>query len=387
MITAILLTVAMLGLGMGSFAYVDGQQRQSGDERVRESAFNVGEAALDAQVFQLSHQQWPSTPGAALPASCTPSSSATPICPNAASLSAAYTGADYSTAACPGGGAAGPSWTTYVHDDSAGAEQNYNAKTSTGANQPTWDSNGNGKLWLKATGTARCKQRTMVTAVQRGTKTLSFPRNAVAANWVSTSNNGNKVIIDTQGGSDQSADVVARCTGSAPTPCLNYRTGQISPSVPKTDAGAPAIASPIGDMDAFKALAQRENTYFPSGCPGSLTGAHVYVEDFTGCNAGDANSSASPGVMYIARGTLSLGGNTKIYGLVYMGNKQLSSGAVVTLSGNARIVGAVAIDGGGGLIVGSSYTNLTFDGRVFEKFTGLGGLGVAPNTFRELAGS
>jgi len=391
LVAAMLLIAVMMSIGLATASYVDGQQAQSGDERVRESAFNVAESALGAQVFQLSRAAWP-TVASPLPAACTPSTSGTLTCPDAASLAESYKTLDYDYRAapqCPRGGTAAPVWTTTVHDDSdgtpTGRQQNYNANKPDGTSQPKYDSNANNKMWVKATGTARCKQRTIVTAVEQGTRLLSFPKNVVTANWVATSNSGRKVIIDTQGNSAQTANVVARCTGSAPSPCLDFRTGQISPSQPITDPTTPATALPVGDLAGFKARAQANSTYYPAGtCPPSLTGAAVYVEDFTGCSAGDANSAAVPGALYIARGTLSLGGNTRVYGLVYMGNLQGSTGAVVSLGGNARIEGAVAIDGAGGLVVGSSKKNLVFDSRVFDSFQGVGAVTITPNTWREL---
>ncbi len=389
LIAAIVLVGVMMAIGLATASFVDGQQRQSGADRTRESAFNVAESALGAQVFQLSQAAWPATSAAALPASCTPATTATTSCPDAASLGESYKTADYSTAACPGGAASPPPWTTYVHDDSdgaAGSQQYYSATMPNGTAQPRWDSNGNGRMWVKSTGTARCKLRTLITAVQQTTKPLSFPRNAVTANWIATNNTGRKVIINSQGSAGQSADVVARCTVPAPAPCIKYSTGQISPAVPKEDSSSLGPALSVDDLAAFKALAVKQGTFYRAGqgCPTSLTGTAVYVEDFTGCSAGNANSAAAPGVLYIGRGTLSLGGNTKFYGLVYMGNLQSSSGAVVTLSGNAQVVGAVAIDGLGGLVVGSSKQNVFFDGRAFDLLKGIATVAQAPNSFREL---
>lgn len=389
LIAAIVLIGVMMSIGLATASYVDGQQRQSGDERVRESAFNIGESALGAQVFQLSRAAWP-TAATPLPAACTsvPDTSATATCPSAASLAESYKTPDYSSAPCPAGGTSAPAWTTTVHDD-VGAEEYYNANKPDGTAQPKYDSNANGRLWVKATGTARCKKRTLVTAVQQGTRSLTFPKNAVTANWVATSNNGRKVIIDTKGQGGQLADVVLRCVGFTEAQCRSkYQPGQISPAVPKVDPSTPPTASPVGDLTAFKALASKLSTYYPAGtCPSSLAGTAVYIEDFTGCNtSGDANSPATPGHLYIAKGTLSLGGNTRFYGLVYMGNLPApgSSGAVVTLSGNASIQGAVAIDGLGGLVVGSSKRNLVYDGSVFDNYEGISTVGLAPNSWREL---
>jgi hypothetical protein len=273
-----------------------------------------------------------------------------------------------------------------VHDDSAGAERYYSATTSTGAAQPTWDSNANGRMWVKSVGAARCKQRTVVTAVEQGTKVLSFPRNAVTADWVRTSNTGRKVIINTQGTASRTADVVLRCSVSAPSPCAKYSVGQIAPSPPKIEPTSSATATPVGDLAAFKAMAQKLGTYYPAGtCPPSLAGTAVYVENFTGCStSANANSTAAPGHLYIGTGTLSMSGSTRFYGLVYMGNNQNSPGAVVSLTGNARIFGAVAVDGRGGVEVGQSRENITFDPRVFDDFMGIANVAVVPNTWREL---
>lgn len=391
LIAAIVLIGVMMTIGLATASFVDGQQRQSGADRTRESAFNVAESALGAQVFQLSQAAWPATSAAALPASCTPATTATTSCPDAASLGESYKTPDYSTAACPGGAASPPPWTTYVHDDSdgaAGSQEYYSATMPNGADQPRWDSNGNGRMWAKATGTARCKVRTVVTAIQQGAKSLNFPRNAVTANWIATSNSGRKVIINSRGsGGAQSADVVARCTAPAPSPCVTYTPPQISPAVPKVDSTSPSTALSADDLAVFKLRAQSLKTYYPAGsCPPSLTGVAVYVEDFTGCST-SANANRPPlppGHLYIARGTLSLASSTKFYGLVYMGNLQSSSGAVVTVTANGQIVGAIAIDGLGGLVVGASKQNSVFDGRAFDDFKGLATVGQAPNSFREL---
>jgi len=407
LITAVLLVGIMMILGLATASYVDGQQRDSGSERMRESAFNVAESALGAQVFQLTHTTWPSAAPAALAPWCDPSSPSSAVppltteqlkrCPDPISLAKSHDTADYGTAACPAG-AAGPLWTTVVHDDwdsAAGptGEQKFYSATNSAGPQPTWDKNGNGRMWVKSTGRARCKVRTLVTAVQQGTRDLTFPHNALTANWVATSSSGRKVIIDTQGTkSGQTFPVVVRCRVPAPSPCAKYQAGQIAPSPPTVDADAGfPNASPLGDLQAFKAYAQQQNTYFgpqsPAGtCPPSLSGTAVYVEDLTPCSyPQDANSASAPGHLYVANGTLSLGGNSRFYGLIYMGNGQGSSGAVVTVSGNAQIVGAVAIDGPGGLQVGSSKKNFVYDGSVFEGFKGVATVTPAPNSWRELA--
>jgi len=162
--------------------------------------------------------------------------------------------------------------------------------------------------------------------------------------------------------------------------------GQVSPNTAQPSPTTSAAAVSPVDLAAFKSRAMALNTYYPAGaaCPSSLTGPAVYVEDFTGCGGAAANSEAAPGALYIARGTFSLGGNSVFYGLLYMGNLQGSSGAVVTIGGTALIQGTVAIDGPGGLVAGSSKANVIFDERVFDAFQGNARAVRTPSTWREL---
>ncbi|MGI8660195.1 MAG: hypothetical protein ACR2LH_04050 [Thermoleophilaceae bacterium] len=383
LVIAIIVLGLMMGLGLATASYVDGEQSQSGRERIRESAFNIAESALDAQVLRLT-QAWPEATGVgAYPLSCTPAAAASVLCPDTGSLEESAKTADYSSSACPTGSAA-PLWTTSVHDDGLPPADYYDAQIVNA--QPTYDANGNGRLWVRASGTARCTQRTVITMVNQEATSLGFPRNVVTANWFATSNNGNKVIVDTQGSSAQPAGLVARCIAPFPSPCMKFRPGQVSPPTAESSPSSPPTAMSPVDLAAFKSRAMALNTYYPAGaaCPSSLTGPAVYVEDFTGCGGAAANSEAAPGALYIARGTFSLGGNSVFYGLLYMGNLQGSSGAVVTIGGTALIQGAVAIDGPGGLVAGSSKANVIFDERVFDAFQGNARAVRTPSTWREL---
>jgi hypothetical protein len=382
LVIAVIVISLMMGLGLATASYVDGEQSQSGRERVRESAFNIAESALDAQVLRLT-QAWPEATGVgAYPLSCTPAAAASVLCPDTGSLEESAKTADYSSSACPTGSAA-PLWTTSVHDDGVPPADYYDAQVVNA--QPTYDANGNGRLWVRASGTARCVQRTMITMVNQETTSLRFPRNVITANWFETSNNGNKVIVDTQGSSAQPAGLVARCIAPFPSPCMNFQPGQVSPNTAQPSPTTSAAAVSPVDLAAFKSRAMALNTYYPAGapCPSSLTGPAVYVEG--PCDLGSAaNSEAAPGALYIGRGTFSLGGNSVFYGLLYMGNLQGSTGTVVSIGGTALIKGAVAIDGLGGLVAGSSKANVIFDDRVFDIFQGNRTVARTPSTFREL---
>ena len=51
-------------------------------------------------------------------------------------------------------------------------------------------------------------------------------------------------------------------------------------------------------------------------------------------------------MLVIHSGTLSFGGTTNFYGLVYAVNSGGLTGNVVSLGGNAQVSGAVVVDGG-----------------------------------------
>jgi hypothetical protein len=99
---------------------------------------------------------------------------------------------------------------------------------------------------------------------------------------------------------------------------------------------------------------------------------------------GAANSEASPGFLVIANGTLELSGTANYYGIIYDANLQKSSEAVVTLQGNARVVGGITVDGSGGIEFGSSGENLEFDSTAVRNLTISAGAASTRNSFRIL---
>ncbi|HEX6391490.1 MAG TPA: hypothetical protein VFZ89_18645, partial [Solirubrobacteraceae bacterium] len=193
-----------------------------------------------------------------------------------------------------------------------------------------------------------------------------------------------------RGDSAQPAPVAVRCAARIPS-CLDYEAnkGQISPDTTQTGySGGNALSSER--LDTLKARAVAEGTYYASGCPANPSGNVVYIENGN-CSYNNSagpccNSAADPGVLIVANGTLELGGNIVFNGVVYMANKQQSSGVVLEIDGTAGINGSVAVDGNGGVLAGSSGVNITFAVGVFNSLIGYGTAGVIQNTWRELAG-
>ena len=130
-----------------------------------------------------------------------------------------------------------------------------------------------------------------------------------------------------------------------------------------------------------------------SGCPGSValgslaTGTVVFVEGSVACTTSASGNAASNPVIFIVRdGSFSLGGNAKFFGLVYVLNASNQTNAKVTLSGCAKIQGMIAVDGLGGVDVGSCKQNLTYDPSILGSLRTYGGAVMAKNSFRVLPG-
>jgi len=396
LVVAILVTVMLLALGLGTLAFAEGQSRQGGNERVQESTFNLTEAAMRQQLFLVS-KSWPSSTASAYPA-CTPATAPSVTrCPDDSGLRASYKeddayNKDYS---------AGYSWETRVQDNGGTVAQYYT--TGGASDQPGWDQNGDGKVWIRGSSTLRGRTRTVVvTASARRVPVASFPRQVITGGRFATGNSGKKVIVDTQGPNGQPSGVQVRCPPPSGTSCLSYdsRKGQVSPENVTTGyTGGNAMTEE--ELDGLRAIARQNGTYYATGCPSSLQGMvvngvrePVFIENGNcSYNGGSFNSVEAPGMVVIATGTLSLGGNASFFGLVYGANKQRTTGDVVTTGGTACIRGAVTVDGLGGVRISSSGKakgcgglegNLVWDSTAIDQLKTLGQATAEDGTWREL---
>jgi hypothetical protein len=392
-VVAMIAMTIMLVMGVATLAFVDSQQRHSGRERVSESSFDLANGAAKAQIFQLS-RNWPSSAAKAYPLSCSSSSAAAVNCPSpgagAGTVASQFTGTDF----------AGAAWTTSVQDNGAPVGSYY--KTSSAAGQPGWDASGpaglpDGKLWVKAQSIARGQKRTVVSLVQADEVEIPFPGNLVTAGKFATTNRGRKVILDTNGSSYTSTPgtagaVTVRCTTTAvyPNPCLGYvpSKGQISPPTEISDNYASPTSVSSDDLAAMRGIASSKGTYYATGCPSTLTGETVFIESanctYTG---GTYNTLASPGMVVMGSGKLTLLGNSYFNGLIYSANLLELSDDMVILGGTTRVIGAITIDHKGGLMAGSSATNLAFNGNVMKLAKGYASANPVKGAWRELAQS
>ena len=198
----------MLSLGLAAYAYVGAQTNQSGQERVRESSFNLAEDVLDATVTHL-ETRWP-TAGSQYPSSCTQASSST-SCPSPAGVTGGFTGSgaptDFSGTTW--------SWTTEVHDNNTPSTTYYSDSATSTRGQPGYDANGDAAVWVRSQGIVRGLKRTLVALVKMQQIRTNFPQNVITAGYFQTTNNGKKVMVNTAGNpAGAPATLAVRCNVS-----------------------------------------------------------------------------------------------------------------------------------------------------------------------------
>lgn len=405
LVTAMIVLGLMLSMGLAIFAYSDGQTRQTHTERIRESSFNLAERALEQQTFKLS-RSWAGSDATAYPAICAPTT-ALPVCPDSTQL---ISGGDAPDAT------ADTTWTTIVRDngdtdpatDNTG-ENFYSAALVDG--RASWDANGDGVLWVKATAQVRDRTRSLVAKVRVESITLPFPKTSITANTLYLSNNGNNTIIDTNGPNNGDVGPVQlRCGAVDPTNCIFGPGGGSSGYDVNSDPriSPPAIeTAPSGEIVEIETraglleTALANNTVYDS-CPtdAQLTGQVVYIRTVpaSGCAYeinGSINSATSPGIIVVAQslGRFQLRGNLHFYGLMYFmngGAPVADDKLVLDLDGTIAFHGSVAIEGDGALRAGSSGNggqgdaNVTFDQSLFGQLKTYGTAGILQNSWREI---
>jgi type II secretory pathway pseudopilin PulG len=408
LVVAMVVLVLMLMFGLATLSVVDTQSQQSRKQRVRESAFNYAEAALGNQVYLLTHN-WPDSSLNGYPA-CTPASTATTQCPVDATLRANFaqagaTQVDY---------VSGATWKTQVLDDgTCGAvdySKYYRETLASCVGAANWDANANDQVWVRAEGTARGHTRALVGRAQIQKQVLPFPRFAVQAGHMIMANNKNQ-RVDAGGSSIQ-----LRCTDPQPphqgSSCADFDPAQITNG--STQYGYGPVHALSSSWRANSKTAAINQGHFcadptvsggtPSsagfcngaGCPANLgnpaqtkPGWTVWVERPTGTCSYTANtnwnSATDPGIVIFNDGALSVGGTSTFYGIIYMVNMSNSTATLFSQSGNATMVGAVGVDGPGGIDLGNSAnTRITYDPNVLGRVTSNATAGIVQNSWRQV---
>ena len=380
MVTAVIVMGIMISIGLATFAYVGGQQAQSRVERVKESAFNLSEGALNTQAF-ITGERFPGSFAGRYPASCP---AADNRCPNAASLTNSFDNRDF---------AAGLTWSTRVRDNSLANPNYYTPALDTqncqgsGTTPCTWDANGDGKVWIRSDATVRGKTRRLVTLVVTERSPEQFPRNVITAQRLDFHGSPR------QGVNTRGAPVAVRCFPRSNKDCADNR-GEVEPDTIQ-DSWPSQTAMTVEAVERLRQRAKDEGGYY-TGCPaGRPPTALVFIEDCATtsanhlpCPLGTGAGCTSPtalGTFVLIRGTFAAAAAWDYHGLLYLRNEQNSCGDVFDITGNHQIYGAVAIDGCGGLSLGtSSQTLFTYNPDVWGQLYTYGNGRADRSSFREL---
>jgi len=343
------------------------------NDRVRVKAFNVAEASLDTGMYALS-RTWPAA---------APVPSASPLFNSAAFASRFLASNDFP----------GVTGSATAVDDPNPAGIPYPTGYSA-SNPPPWDANGNKQMLLTATGTVG-KSTAKVQAIVRLTYfNMQLPRGmALFATGNLTSNGG--------GNNPKISVEVAPPTGTT-------TSIHVGGTIDDTSVAATGIAQfvgaaagsiddvfPLSMVQALKATAQANGRYFTSQAAaeaspvdpvwspqGGISGLTVIepnpVTEVRFQGNATYNSENSPGLLMILGGSsLSIGGNTDYYGVVY------SQGDVSTSHGTPTIHGMVISTGNENLI---GTANLDYNDTCVANLLSMYPLNVklVPNTWREL---
>jgi Tfp pilus assembly protein PilX len=415
--SAIMILLIIFMLGLAVLQTVDVQTHQTGHEIGGEASFNLADSALDAETDQLDNG-WPS---ASSPWNQTCNQSSTPRtgCPGTnltSSLSSQYAGVSFGSVV----------WSLNVVDDSSSSPNFYSDSLLTG---PSYDANGDGRLWVRAQATIGGQTRIVVAQVVRTTHVIQLPHNVITSGGVYTSNAGNKTIIEsTDKSSNQSptGPIAIRC--SVPTGGPSYGNacagwdagkGQLDPTSnfqgSYVDAGGGYSTLSQTALLELRNTAIAEGTYYNGVCPTSLDGV-VYVDNPpgggctyrggtwpTGTVIGPNGPTAgTPGVIVFGSGTLFFNGNIDYYGVIYMVNgqgttpssgpctstqQQAENEPVFEVHGTAQVWGAVFVDGCGQVDAGDSKANINFISSAFGGVQTITTPQLAKNTFRIIPNS
>ena len=401
---AVVLMAFMLILGLSAAVFVDGQSKQTADQRQRETSFNVAEAALNAQVTLISHH-WAGTNGTTVPGVAFTQCPGGTFCPPSSELTSLVPSADTKVTIV---------WKTNVYDNTGGLAAHFADSRITNPAQCGCDANGDGKVWVRAEATVRNKRRVIVSLVQKQTQAESVPHAALISGSLTIRNNGlpTGAIIESGDGvvavrcsvippESSGGECLGQPLGTSPTQTtdkwddlLNNQITGFSGAVQNYD---PAPVFSQDQIYRFIATAKAESTYYTS-CPTTLTGHVVVVDAAVNCvyqGTEEYNTQTDPGFLLFlnASSTLTLSGTTIYNGIIYHGNMGTppilgsptqSSGSLIITSGNTLIRGGVIIEGPGRMDAGESGLNIQFDDHGYDAVRSLADAAIVQNSWREI---
>jgi hypothetical protein len=399
---ALMVLAIMLSLGLALAPLADNQTDQVSQQRKRETAFNVAESVLNAQIFQLSNY-WPGRGAAGSPSlqysTCMQAGGSR--CPVPARIAKMIPSMDT---------ASGIMWRSNVYDDSYALDGFYD-DSRVRADQPGYDANENGRLWVRAEATVRGKRRAVIALVRQETQTEWVPHAGLIAARLNILNNGLHDGAIIEAGDTTQGYVAVRCTvaqnestpclgqplGTAPTKTLEQWQELVSQQIFPFASQQGWSAAPTFTAEQLQRMLKTAETYgtIYNRCPtaAELTGDVVVIDTIGNCSytgSDEFNSQTAPGMVILlnASSSLTLGGSTKFFGIIYHAFRsdppRTPANPAVRTQGNTLITGGVIIDGAGVMEAGESGTNIRFDDHGYDSVRSLVSAGVIQNSWREI---
>jgi Tfp pilus assembly protein PilX len=412
-IAIVILFVTIL-IGLAVLSSVDAQTHQSSHETSGEAAYNLGESVLNSEAKQV-QSYWPTASQYATTysSSCTNTTVATTGCPGstlAAMLSSTYAGKSFGN---------NVSWNVTVLDDNtsvySGAANYYDNSLYSSSSNYHYDQNGDNKLWIRVSATSNGQTRVIVQQIRRIEVQISLPESTITAGAVQASNNGNKIIVNSEDPSNSvTGPVNLNCndtSGAMPSSgdwCAgwdaSHSTDQLYPpndwTAGYTDPATAYQTLSQSMMTYLANTAVANGTYFNGVCPPQGTAGIVFVHNAScsySSNGGpDWDSATSPGMIIFDTGTVSFTGNENIWAVVYMENLNgatpctqtnvNTNNPVFTIEGGAVLYGGVFADNCGTVYAGDSAGNIQFYKNAFGGTQALGTPQLVKDSFRVYSG-
>ncbi len=390
LVTAVLVMAIMMSIAVPLMSMVDTQQRMTAAERLHEGSFSLTDAVLNAQVFILSNN-WPADEDNYYPP-CTQKSISLK-CPDASAITQQYTGPDYSTTA----------WKLTVHDDGSSAADYYDEAVVN--EQPPYDANTNGRVWVRADARGAGTTQSLVAQVKMTEHVETFPRHVTTTGYM-TIKHIHKNGILTQGNAAQPAPLVLRCTGvtftskgHSPGNCLSLKKKKKKWIVPQIiQEGYVGNALPPAAIDGLRQRAKALGTLLRdlSRRPGrrarvrrarrlQVQGRQEEVQFGVYARKRiEINSAANPGAFVVADGSVTFDGKLTYYGIVYAANLSNRTDTLINILKKSQIVGSVAVDGMGGTYIKAHGSPIVFDPTAFWDLTSLQGATIVQGSWHEL---
>ena len=311
LVSSVLVVGILISLSLPLLSLVDAQQSQSAHERKSESSFNLAEAALDASMFVLG-KDWPALATSAYPSACTRHRRACD---------------------CPSAGPPDP----HLHGrrlhesrlDRAGPRRHRDRVLRPGGHP--FDAELGRERQREGVGPRRCPRgcgRPDGRRAREAHRTRPSPSPATPSPPAGSAprTTATRSSWTRRGTPRRRRRVAVRCTLPAPSrlPQLQRPRARCRRTRRPRDMPATSDRCGRGRSSGLRAKAKTLGTYYASGCPASLTGELVFVEngDCSYTGGGQRQLRRRPGMLVIANGTLSFGGNFTYYGLVYGANLQ-----------------------------------------------------------------